>query len=310
MKPAVSVIIPAWNAERWIGDALSSAAGQSWTDLELIVVNDGSTDSTSETVTAFADPRIRLIEQEHRGAAAARNRGLAESRGAFVQFLDADDMLSDDKIGRQISALSSAPPGCVASCAWARFTDAPETALVDVEEVWSVTDPIEWLIKSLSGGGMMQPGAWLTPRDIVERAGPWNETLTLHDDGEFFSRVLLGAHLNVFVDGAVAYYRDVEQSLSRRRSRAAIESALEVCRLRESHLIAVRDDVAVRRALATQYAQFAYEFAGTAPDLASEAARAITALRAKPAMAIGGPLFRISTSLFGLSAALRLRSVA
>jgi glycosyltransferase involved in cell wall biosynthesis len=308
MNPLVSVIVPAYNAERWIAHALSSVAGQTWEELEIVVVDDGSDDGTTGVVGAFADPRVRLVTQERRGAAAARNRGIRETRGTLIQFLDADDVLSPEKIERQVRALQSEPRDSLASCAWGRFSAGPETAHVRPEPVWTVSDPAEWLVTSLSGGGMMQPGAWLTPRALVDAAGPWDETLSLHDDGEFFSRVLLRASRNVFVSGATAYYRDLEGSLSRRRSRQAIESALAVCRLRERHLRAVRDDRAVRRALATQYAQFAYEFADAAPDLASQAIEAIRELGEKPARRVGGKLFRLAAATLGLDVALRLRS--
>ena len=304
----MSVVVPAFNAARWIGETLASVAAQTWTNLEIIVVDDGSVDNTADVVAAFADPRLRFVRQDHHGAAAARNLGILESRGELIQFLDADDVLSPDKIERQAHALQSAPSGSLASCAWARFSEIPDAMRVKAEPVWAIADPAEWLVNSLAGGGMMQPGAWLTPRILIDAAGPWNENLSLHDDGEFFCRVLLRAKRNIFVPEVIAYYRDVDGSLSRRRGRAAIESALAVCRLRANHLLAVRDDREARRALATQYAQFAYEFASVAPDLTAEALVAIHELGEKPAGNIGGKLFRLSAALLGLDTAVRLRS--
>lgn len=308
MTALVSVVVPAFNAARWIGETLASVTAQTWTNLEIVVVDDGSVDKTRDVVAAFADLRLRFVTQDHRGAAAARNRGILESHGELIQFLDADDILSADKIERQARALQSAPSGSLASCAWARFSKIPDPLRVKAEPVWAIADPAEWLVNSLAGWGMMQPGAWLTPRSLIDDAGPWNENLSLHDDGEFFCRVLLRAKRNIFVPEVIAYYRDVDGSLSRRRGRAAIESALAVCRLRAHHLLAVRDDREARRALATQYAQFAYEFAGVAPDLAAEAIAAIHELGEKPAGNIGGKVFRLSAALLGLGAAVRLRS--
>lgn len=308
MNPLVSVIVPAYNAARWIGDSLSSVVGQTWKDLEVVVIDDGSDDHTAEAVSAFEGSRVRLHTQRHRGASAARNLGLRESKGSLVQFLDSDDMLSPDKIERQVSALASEPSGTIASCAWARFTNTPADSLVLPEPVWTVSEPLEWIVSSLAGGGMMQPGAWLTPRSLIDAAGPWDESLSLHDDGEFFTRVLIAAKRNVFVHGVTAFYRDTEGSLSRRRSRAAMESALAVCRLREKHLLGVRDDIASRRALATQYAQFAYEFSSAAPDLAADAMHSIRRLGVRPAVGVGGRLFRLTAATLGLEVALRLRS--
>jgi hypothetical protein len=175
--------------------------------------------------------------------------------------------------------------------------------------VWQVSDPVEWLTCSLSGGGMMHSGAWLTPRAAIEAAGPWDESLTLHDDGEFFTRVLLKVARNVFVPDVTVFYRAVPGSLSRKRSRRAVESALAVCRSRHKHLLAASDTRAVRRALATQYAQFAYEFTVTAPDLSREVLRAMIELRAAPLPVIGGRKFRWLSRTVGMARALRFRAV-
>ena len=307
-EPLVSVIIPALDAERWIEDALSSVLAQTWARLEVIVVDDGSGDGTRDRITAASDNRVTLVTQEHRGAAAARNHGFAQCSGDLIQFLDADDLLGREKIGLQIDALRHAPEGSVASCAWSPFSDEIESATINPEQVWPVADPIEWLARSLSGEGMMQPACWLVPRSVAEAAGPWDETLSLHDDGEYFARVLANAARNVFVDGATVYYRVVEGSLSRRRSRSAIESALAVCRSRQKTLSSARDDELSRRAIATQYAQFVYEFGSSAPDLAHLALNEMNAIGVEPTNSVGGGSFRRAARLMGTDAALRLRS--
>ena len=303
----ISVIIPAHNAERWIDQTIRSATTQTWKDVEVIVVDDGSTDRTAEIASGSDAERVHVVRQPQSGAGAARNRGLGEARGEFIQYLDADDLLAPDKLARQMEALSGKPADTIASCAWGRFTGEPESAVFRDEPVWRVEDPVEWLVRSLDGGGMMQPGAWLTPRSIIDAAGPWNESLTLHDDGEYFTRVLLKAGRNVFVPEARIFYRDVEGSLSRVRSRDAVQSAFTVCQLRGQHLLAVRDDKAARRAVATQYAQFAYEHGEAAPDLAIEALKAIEDLGVSPNLGIGGRLFAFVSKILGFRAALHLR---
>jgi glycosyltransferase involved in cell wall biosynthesis len=304
----VSVIIPAWNAEQWISEAVESVLRQTWRNVDIIVVDDGSTDDTATIVERISDERVRCIRAEHRGAAAARNRGLEYARGELIQFLDADDILGERKLELQIEALSMSPSRSVASCAWALFlADISGARMID-EAVWAESDPIEWLRRSLSGEGMMQPAAWLVPRAVADAAGPWNESLSLHDDGEYFARVLVNASRNVFVQKAIVYYRSVPGSLSRQRTRAAIESAFAVCKGRHMALIGARDDAGTRQAIATQYAQFAYEFASSAPDLAAGAVREIRKLGARPSNAIGGRSFRNSVRVLGMEKALQLRS--
>jgi glycosyltransferase involved in cell wall biosynthesis len=307
--PLVSVIIPAHNAASWIGECVRSVIAQDWTRLEIIVVDDGSTDDTTGIVAALGDSRIRTVRQTRAGAGAARNRGLRDSTGDLIQFLDADDLLSPDKIVAQVRALETAPPRAVASCAWRSFSGNIGAAQPETQAVWTEPDPVTWLVRSLAGDGMMQTAGWLIPRDVTQSAGEWSESLTLHDDGEYFARILVNATRNVFVDGPTVYYRSLPESLSRKRSRAAIESSLNVCRLRHETLIRVRNDEPARIALATRYAQFAYEFASDASDLSADALASIEELGASPANTIGGASFRTLASLIGFPRALKVRTL-
>jgi glycosyltransferase involved in cell wall biosynthesis len=112
MTNLISIIIPAYNAERFIGRTLSSALNQTFKDIEVIVVNDGSTDKTQFIVENFAvnDRRVRLFNTTNRGVAMARNCGIENARGTYVAFLDADDLWHPTKIERQFNALSAYAP--------------------------------------------------------------------------------------------------------------------------------------------------------------------------------------------------------
>jgi glycosyltransferase involved in cell wall biosynthesis len=304
----VSVVMPAFNAESVIQESVLSVLRQTYSRLELIIVDDGSTDSTSQILKTVQDPRVTVRYQENKGAASARNHAMRLVKGDLIQFLDADDILSNDKIERQVTALVSSPPGTIASCPWAHFTSDTKAAVIDQEPVWSVTDPTQWLIESLSGAGMMQTASWLIPREIAEVVGPWNESLTLHDDGEYFTRILLASRRNAFVPEAIVFYRGANSSLSRRRSAKDLESAFLVCELRRQHLLGKLDSPASRKAVATQYAQFVYEHGRTAPDLARSAIDTIHALGVKPNVYAGGHGFRFLSGLIGFHGAVRLRS--
>lgn len=99
-SPKVSIIIPCWNAEKYIQEALASAVGQSYQNKEIIVVNDGSTDRTEEILSSFHD--ILVIDQENAGACAARNKGLEVATGDYIKFLDSDDVLEERCIEEQV----------------------------------------------------------------------------------------------------------------------------------------------------------------------------------------------------------------
>ncbi len=108
-SPAVSVVIPVYNTERYVSEAIRSVLAQTHQDFEIIVVDDGSTDHSRERCARFTDPRIRLVSQKNRGLAGARNRGISESRAPIIAFLDSDDVWEKDKLRRHLSHLERAP---------------------------------------------------------------------------------------------------------------------------------------------------------------------------------------------------------
>src|SRR6266403_55692 len=105
LKPLVSILIPAFNAQEWIVDTLRSAVAQTWETKEIIVVDDGSTDQTLAVARKFESGTVRVVSQKNRGAASARNTALSLCRGDYIQWLDADDLLAPDKIALQIAVL-------------------------------------------------------------------------------------------------------------------------------------------------------------------------------------------------------------
>src|SRR5579864_8402353 len=121
----VSVIIPAYNAERFLRYTLASAQAQTYEHVEIIVVDDGSTDSTVDIAlaAAAADKRVRVLRQENLGVAAARNRALGESRGDFIAPLDADDVWHPQNLALQVAALKVARSTTAVSYAWSVVID-------------------------------------------------------------------------------------------------------------------------------------------------------------------------------------------
>lgn len=122
--PKVTVIMPAYNAGRYIAKAIESVLAQTLQDWELIVVDDGSTDDTSSLVAAYSDPRIRCMHQKNQGPAAARNRGVQHSSGQFLAFLDADDWWDQHCLEFLVATLEVQPEQyAVAHCDWAYASD-------------------------------------------------------------------------------------------------------------------------------------------------------------------------------------------
>lgn len=121
-QPLVSIIIPCWNAECYVGEAIESALAQTYPNVEVIVIDDGSTDGSLEVIKSFGD-RIRWETGPNQGACAARNRGIALARGELIQFLDADDLLYPDKLARMAPAAVGNGPSHVILCDWERIAE-------------------------------------------------------------------------------------------------------------------------------------------------------------------------------------------
>ena len=120
--PLISVIVPVYNGEKTIRETIESALAQSLSDFELIVINDGSQDSTLDVLASIQDPRIKIFSYPNAGVAASRNRGISHSSGEFIAFLDADDLWTADKLEAQLTALQENPNAAVAY-SWTNFID-------------------------------------------------------------------------------------------------------------------------------------------------------------------------------------------
>lgn len=208
VKPLVSILVPAYNAEKWLPDTLRSALAQTWDNKEIIVVDDGSKDRTLSVARSFESDTVRVFAQSNQGAAAARNNAFEKSRGEYIQWLDADDLLSTDKIARQLEAAGESPnPKLLLSGEWGRFLYRPAQARFVPSGLWSDLGKSEWLMRKMEQNAYMQTATWLVSRELTEAAGPWDSRLLGDDDGEYFCRVLMASEGVRFVPGAKVYYR-------------------------------------------------------------------------------------------------------
>src|SRR5438552_12941311 len=208
MKPLVSILIPAYNAERWIAETMRSALRQTWPNKEILVVDDGSTDQTLRIARQFPSKAISVVSQKNQGAAAARNKAFDLCQGDYVQWLDADDLLSPDKIAKQMEAAEqSQSKRTLFSCGWGYFRYRPSKAKFVPTPLWCDLSPIEWVLRKWESTYHMQTATWLVSRELTEAAGPWDARLLGDDDGEYFSRVINASNGIRFVPQCRVYYR-------------------------------------------------------------------------------------------------------
>lgn len=301
--PLVSVIIPCFNAARWIGTTVESVRRQSWPRLEIIVVNDGSTDNSRDEIERIRSADMIVVDQENRGPSSARNRGLAVCRGDYVQYLDADDALAPNKLKIQVEELAKRPDH-VAISAWTTFPTEGVSSFPDPKTGTfggrRIIEPVQWLVENWrEGGGMMYPAMWLLPRQTAVRTGPWREDLTLMDDTDYFTRVVLLSGGIIDCPGSLSYYRKGHASVSGLKTGKAWHSyfkGLESCT--ERFLEAERSD-RTRRVASFLWQRFAHASYPYNRSLAEEAVRRAKALHRDRLQMPGGWRYSVLSGLLG-----------
>lgn len=311
-QPLVSIIIPVYNKATFIRETLDSALAQTYLNTEIILVDDGSTDGSLEILEHYAKDfpkKIRLFAQKNAGVSSATNKGIQMAKGDYIQFLDADDLLSPDKIKLQLRLLEGEDKLTMCSCEWVTFLGEPEK-----HQTWNLkvfkdySDPVEMVLDLYNQSEMMQPGVYLCTRELIQKAGPWDESLTINQDGEFFLRVMLQAKEVLFEPTVKVFYRKPGvTNVSQQKSYPASQSLLESYRCYERELLKKEDSERVRAALAKNYLRFIYVTFPMYPDLIKEAEKEIKKFEFTNPIHIGGPKFQLMTKLIGFKNSLRLK---
>lgn len=304
----VSILVPAHNAARTIVATLESALAQTHARCEIIVVDDGSQDHTLSIAERFRPRGVTVVSQANRGASAARNHALTLAHGAFVQYLDADDLIAPDKIVRQLDRLRTSEPRIVASCEWARFTDEAPSGPLEPQEIWRDLSAPDFLVACAMHELMFPPIAWLIPRVVCDDAGGWDESLSLNDDGEYMSRVLAASDGIVFTPGAKAYYRSGNPgSYASQRSHKAAASELRAWDQVVATLLRLEDSPRTRAAAAAGYQRIQAAWLGRCDEVVDRAAQQERGFGGGRYRFDGGVVFRSVARLAGWRSAVRLR---
>ncbi len=273
MKPLVSILIPAYNAERLIADTIRSAIAQTWPRKEILVVDDGSKDQTLATARQFESESVRIVASKNQGAAATRNLALQLSQGDYIQYLDADDLLAPDKIERQLAALGEGDSRRILlSSPWAPFYYRTRGARFVHNSLCQDLSPVEWFLRKMGENLHMQTATWLTSRELAEAAGPWDTRQLSDDDGEYFARVLLASDGTRFVPGTGVFYRATGSiSLSQiGNSDKKKDAMLLSMKLHIQYLRSLEESERVRKACLTYMQNWYHNFYPERPDIGEE----------------------------------------
>jgi len=309
LNPLVSVCMPAYNAENFIGESIASLIRQSYQNWELIVVNDGSTDQTSVVLASISDPRIRVYHQENAGQCAAANQAFQFSKGDLIKFMDADDLLSPFFLENQVRRLD-AQDSAIAFASWGRFYNNDiRTFKLSRSFPEYDADPFDWLVNTMSHEQvMLQCALWLIPRQILMVSGLWDERLSLINDFEFFIRVLLAANRLLFTTDAILYYRSGDpHSLSALKSDEGAHSAYLSIDMGTGYLLARTPSTAVKKIAADCFQRFVYSFYPFHPKLLAQAEKRISELGGSDAPPPAGGFTLLLQLLIGWKLARRFK---
>lgn len=207
----VSVIIPNFNSIQFIEETLNSVFNQTYKHIEIIVVDDGSDDGSYDYISNLNKDNVRLFKNPTKGACAARNYGISKATGFYIQFLDSDDLIDLDKIEKQVKDLN-ASKNKVAVCSTKHFQKtSSEGVITDIEFMFSTDQPEEFLLNLYGANGlnhnMVAQHAWLVPKEVIDKAGKWDENLIKDQDGEYFCRVITASDGIIFQKDVLCYYR-------------------------------------------------------------------------------------------------------
>jgi len=214
----VSLVIAAFNHARLLGEAIDSALAQTLDGVDVVVVDDGSTDDTPAVLARYGR-RIRVLRQDNRGLAAARNAGLAAARGAYVAFLDADDVLAPTKLADQLAVLKRTPTLGWTYCDVLIETVATGARVTASERFGYRARAVDgWLFPELIHGNFIPAIAPLVRRTALEETGGFDERLTALEDWDLWLRLALLAEAR-YIPAVLATYRVQPGGMSEDRSR-------------------------------------------------------------------------------------------
>jgi glycosyltransferase involved in cell wall biosynthesis len=309
-QPLVSVIIPLYNSERHIAETLDCIYNQTYSNIEVIVIDDGSEDNSYEIANSLKNKNTIVLRQSNKGASAARNRGLNVAKGKYIQYLDADDLISSNKIENQVNLLEK-NINFLSICDAVYFNDNENYLLKTPEKSWLANyygNNIDFITKLYGSkyvgpnfGGMVVIHSWLCPKELLLKAGFWNESLSMDDDGEYFCRVILASEGICFAKEGVSYYRKHQnaQNLSAQLTYKGYKSMLLATQLKYNHLKSVIEIKLLNKVFIDHFEQITIATFPKFEDISKKSLKIAKSLGLKKVKYKGGPLSTLLAKLIG-----------
>ncbi|GHS97400.1 hypothetical protein FACS189421_04130 [Bacteroidia bacterium] len=256
--PLVSILIPLYNAQNYIEATIQNCLGQTYKNIEIIIVDDGSTDDSYQIAEKYLSDGVFLYRNPKKGACAARNYAFEKSHGDYVQFLDADDFCSLDKIEKQVEQLVSEKDNTLSFCNLRLMRDGKigkyQKRVIDQDYL----QPIELLIDMWTSDNHNTPHCYLVHRDLFLSTAGWDESIQKNQDGEFFSRVIAHAGKVLFTPDIYAVWRLTHSGISSTNTIETQKSQLRVIDKIAQIILHYENTERTRYACARQLGWFAY----------------------------------------------------
>ena len=256
----VSILIPAFQSEAWICRALDSCKLQGEVVGEIIVVDDGSTDNTAQIIERWSSNtayQVQLIRTENRGACHARNLAFSNSKFPWIQWLDADDELGHSKIETSLRCLEQEPQ-ILTACKWKPTPPSPQEKLSSFDNRWGEvperSSPADWLALDRH----MVPHCYMGHRDLFAQAGPWDESLRINQDGEFFARVIAKSKGVLFQKGPHVLYRTSSKDSVSQFTPGKAESLFKSIESMAQTALSVETSPRMKQMIANRWQAFIY----------------------------------------------------
>jgi glycosyltransferase involved in cell wall biosynthesis len=321
----VSILIPNYNKANYLIETLDSVLAQTYTHWECIIVDDHSTDNSWEILEEYArlDQRFKVFKRpvdRKPGGNAARNFAFENSKGAYIQWLDSDDLIHKNKISEQISCLQASEENSVSVANWKWIKESSDIVkknefagnISNIESRWdhypdNGLNLILWLFKNKS---FIPIHAYLISKKILEESGLWNEDLIQNQDGEFMVRVLLKCEKVSFINSVYTYYRRPDSNhLSKQTTFQSWDSWYDSYVLCDNLILEKKDDLDTRKVLIKNFEMLILSTLFDYPELAKKSWKRIKILCPKCFLNFKKPKIFILFYLFGFENTLKARKI-
>lgn len=304
--PLVSILIPLYNAEQYIEETISNVFKQSYRNIELIVVDDHSTDNSLEIAKKYSCDKVHIYTNPKKGGNSARNYAFHMCKGEYVKFMDADDYCSDDMIEKQMERIlkDGNKDTLVFSPVQMLYPDG-RLILPSRGIDKDYTPGIELLIDIWRGKGWNCPHCHLMHRDLFIKSGGWDENIIKNQDGEFFARLADKASKALSVNDVFAIWRQTGSGVSSQMSLKAQESMLQTYDIISHLILDYKDNEENRYNCARYIGSFVYRFYPQIEPIMQKVYEILDYLQ-QPLILPERKIFKFLRALLGWKIALRL----